>query len=328
MGIVRNENVHLLKLLLKLGSILSIAPNKGFMAQRVYQTLYSFFIAGLVMVAFIVSEYNNILNRYGTFDPLDITIDLLHAFVLITLTITIIVGPTVYYKSWKSFLKELLTTSAFFGWPKGYANRVDIQIVGLHIIFILKVLVDTILWIPSVGIKIFSFYIIRTICEYYAVLSVTIMINVNSTIRSRYRTLNDSFQYSTNCFSKPYNPATKIIAQNLSGRMRCTIKNCQNMYRNLNGLVVLFNTIFGYQILLIMAYTVMAILDGMYVTIRHTNNIHSRSILLRLWNAAMSMFVLVSIGIMSTTTIVKQLPFSASSHGNNLFMWYYNSGSS
>lgn len=280
----KNEK-DVFKTLLRLTSTFSVSPSYKLIrynisAPFIKTHLFTIFCAIVSVIAYAVYLESAIQTKYGN-EQASVLRTLLDVLATLTYTVSglITLSSTIIYRdAWKDFFESLQDVSRALGsgtacYATTSRRRLLLDIFILMTIFFFKIFWNIFVWVTEEDIESYMFYIPVDLIEYFTLISLISMVYLNKIIRQRYMFLNNF---------------TKQAWSSHCSRNENIFRRIQVNYRKLGKLVQLFNKIFGYQMLLTVTLTVIAILESFYYALSE------ESYLIISWCVVSTGFALVS----------------------------------
>lgn len=251
MAISLASEMNGLKLLLKLTGICSITPRTAFSGKSGIKENKPFiqatcFAIGLVVITF-TSIYFSVTDNYLYHGTLIVLLRVLVVAVWIVLGVEAVMSPVSNYRAWHEFfeiLKDVPGRSQnrrILCYPQKYL--IIIELVAFHG-FVVAI------FIMIAFTKLFLLYY-QLALEYLNTITVLLAIHLILILKQEYKYMNKTLK-KLRCspLRKQKNVDMEDVARDL-----------QRNYIRLNKLVTYFNDIFGYQILFILGYIVLLVLQ-------------------------------------------------------------------
>lgn len=292
------------KILLNLASLFSVSPSYEYVNKDKSPALI-FRIYGLAMPVVIIVAYGVCLDgtikyRYKKFhvEAVGVVIDSMTTFLFGSLAVITTLSPALQCQTWRNFFRILEDVTKTMNCPRTARNatrNLKIQLFIIHALFLLIYFWNISVWTYFIGIQTSKYYIFRHSTEYVPFLSTILMVNLSRTIRHRYRFLNNTVKQPAVWAIKrnfKNDKSKQLLWFSNSRESEETIRNIQRNYRKMGKLVNLFNSLFGYQILLLIAMTIITLLESLESAIRED------SIIILLWSSITTTFFFVSLIVM------------------------------
>lgn len=274
--------------LLKLARFCGISPPERPSRSATY---YQIFTLLFTLILSVFSIYRNARDYYGSMDTMYVFIDLLTSvFITIQGTSTLITS-LLFSDVWRRLLKGLregLNPKT----KKTVKPSVCLEILLLHVVFLVRVALNYSVWIKVVGWNLYRFYIFRQFHEYYAMVSIALMVHVNLVVKRRFRALNTSLSL----VPKKFEP-------------QLPMKQAEMTYRKLTELMEYFSSVFGYQILFAMANTIVVMLESLRNALRNHDFNVGNNVLIVGWSAASTALALVGLDALTLMILNKASGF-------------------
>lgn len=289
-----------IEILLRIGSTFGVSPISSLSHQGDNKVKVSFilFLLLLSSTMCVSSTYYNAKDNYVNMNKMDLFVDLLSMVFNGMLGVIIIIGSLCYSQTWKKLLVKLQSSrkliqcwTHFFNSDKEEKVTVYTEIIVCHVIFIVRFAWDAYVWISCHGFNVYKNSIYRIYNEYCAMISILIMIHINLVIRSYFVLLNNTLRFTARETAQQL--ALIPIAFN-KPQFYNEIRNIQNTYRKLSKMIEHFNTIFGYQILLLMGYTIVVTLGSLQGALKYNNFNEKIDVMVLSWSVISSTIIIVS----------------------------------
>lgn len=225
----------------------------------------------------VFSVYTNGVIRYTTLTPVHVFIDVLTStFITIEGTAIQLCG-LLFPTTWKKLVHELNLDNT----GKHSKTSIYVELFIIHFLFIARFIWNTKVWSTLLGWNAYLPYIFRIFHEYYATISITIMVHVNLLIKNRFRSMNERLLKSPSLFVKKFDPQVQV-------------RQTESTYGKLLHLLDHFNRVFGYQILFIMGNAIVVMLESLRNALKHNeySNVDEKVLILS-WSTLSTVFVLV-----------------------------------
>lgn len=296
-----DHEVNVFKMLLKLASFFSVSPSYEFIRSN-KNVSFTSRIYGLVVPIGIIVAYGVCLDgtiryRYKQFhvEEVGIVIDSMTTFLFASSAVITTLSPALHRQTWKSFFKLLKDVSETMNCSRAAHDNtfknLKVQLFVVHVLFLFIYFWNISVWAYFIGIETSRYYIFRHSAEYIPFLSTILMVNLCKIIRRRYRFLNESVRqpaiWATNRNFKEELKHLHLRVR-VSSKSEESIRNIQRNYRKLGKLVYIFNSLFGYQILVLIGMTILTLLESLESAIRE------ESILILTWSSITTAFSFVS----------------------------------
>lgn len=303
---METKDRKVIEILLKIGSIVGVTPISSLSKIDSIRNK-SFTVLQLVLSTTICTSsiYFNARDSYVNMSKMDMFVDLLPLVFNAMQGVVIITGPLFYSTSWQKLLTALQNNKQLIDYKKSNhikkeeTARVYAELILFHIMFIARFSWDALVWISCRGFYIYKNYLYRMYHEYCAIIAIFLMIHFNLVIQNYFRLLNNILRCTiTNYRSQKRNDRRMVCALctdifNASHEFR----NVQTAYRKLSKMISHFNTIFGYQILFLMGYTVAVTLGSLHNTTRYNNFREKIDVMILSWGIISSTIIVVCIVI-------------------------------
>lgn len=290
----KNEK-HSFKILLILASVLSISPcYKSIKGEISRPRFLPKFTASFLITTYILSLVGNINGNYPLMSIPQMFVDIISSLMRIILAVTIVILSQFHYAEWRDMfiLLQEVTVNIDCKEPCAQTNvrKITIEIILIHIAVLLKFTWNCVVWTCNVGFQLYSYYIFRDIAEYYSSVCVFLLVHLILVIKHRYKYLNNKLKVSITDWK--YKNIKTISAWS---EINCTrsmleyedgLRKLHINYRKLGKVVEIISKIFGYQILLLLATSVVIFLEALQVGLSRPN------------------FLIFSYSIISTTHIM------------------------
>lgn len=171
---------------------------------------------------------------------------------------------------------QLVTLLCPSGWRKLYEDleigccrtttgraSIYLELCIVHTLLFSRVALLYWAWLPVVGLHILKNYTFRSVNEYYSLLSTMIMVHVNVIIKRKFQLMSEILKNS-----------------------KC-LRHVQKSYKQTTQLINTFNSVFGYQILFIVAHCIFVLLENLETALRYSAN------RILFWSAVYSFNVIV-----------------------------------
>lgn len=285
------KDKQIIEILLTIGYICGVSPISSLSKTEDLRKVP----IGILFVIFsillcIFSLYFNARDAYINMKKMDMYVDLISMIFNGLLGIVIVSGPLFYASSWQKLLIKLTKSVELIQLTKNQKqtnNRVYTEIITFHVMFIARFSWDAFVWISCRGINIYKNYLYRIYNEYCAMIAILIMVHLNLVIQNYFKLLNNSL-----CVIKSRDSEMQKRTPNDS--LTHKIKDIQIAYRKLSKLIDHFNMIFGYQILLLMGYTVAVTLGSLHSALQYNNFNEKIDAMVLSWSVISSTIILVS----------------------------------
>lgn len=206
--------------------------------------IYQFVIFLLNILFSIYSICNNARLWYSRKTTMDTVLELLTSFT------ALLQGSSIQFSSlwcpngWRQLYADLIQDDCC---NNNNTKKLGVyfEIFIAHVFILTKIFYVLWIWIPLIGFEITSNYIFRPINEYYTLISIMLLMHVNTVIRKKFVMVN------------------QILKRTKSTRY------IQTVYTRNVRLIDSFNCVFGYQILFLMAHTIATILECLYSSLFH-----------------------------------------------------------
>lgn len=266
-----------LKHILKLNNLLSVAPKYDFTNKCVIQSkfylLYSIITAAVLIVGYICSavmsaSYDSQTSITSKF------LDIISSVLLLTAAVITTTNPIFQVKGWQKLLRDLYRVheKLLLGntqlETKGAASFY--KLLALYCIVIMKDTFRIVIW-SFIDIKTptsSKFFIGSCIYEFYCFTSTILFVQLNCVLRKMYKVLIDVLKHNDNIKYNFVSPNAEIytIASKLT---YSHARYATRIYKSLYCIVKQYNSIFGYQILLSLGFTLISVLKTFDVYLRY-----------------------------------------------------------
>lgn len=295
-----------IEILLRIGSVFGVSPISS-LSKTEYGSNITFTVFLLVTssTVCVFSFYFNARDSYIGMKKIDIYVDLLSTICSSMLGTVIITGPLFSSAIWKKLLLELQNNRKLIqlSQPVNSINqktvKVYTEIIVFHIMFIARFVWDAVVWISCHGVHIYKNYLHRIYHEYCVMISILIMVHLNIVIQNHFKLLNNALWCVVRSdFCATDKKTTQLASLSCVSfnklNMCYSIRNLQIVYRKLSKMIDHFNTIFGYQILLLMGYTVAVALGSLHNALKYNNFNEKIDAMVLSWSVISSTIIIVS----------------------------------
>lgn len=246
------------------GSILGVLPPCHFESKNVNKLseihkYYSLLIVSLMLVAYGYSTNGRFTETYPKFPSGTLMFtDFILSFLLTVTNLTSVILPSLLHpKVFCSFL-ELLYTYNNFTKSISCKSYYIIFIVG-HIILFIVFCYDYYVWFYLVTLYKYRYYCFRILQNYYVFIIVFIIHMFVSTLKQRFKKINELLESVLSACTSPNMNQSKSIHLNNTR----TAKQASQLYVALVQHVSLFNDGFGWQMLILAATIVTYFLNSL-----------------------------------------------------------------
>lgn len=229
------KDKEIINILLKIARICGTFPTEK-PSRRFYVYQCLIFICNLFFITF--GMYRNLSNYYRDSNTLNIFMDVMTSSLVglqgLSYQLLCLCYPErcrKFYRKLKMVFDKTTTTTNKTG--------VYLEMFALHAVFLLKVFLLFWIWVPVVGIEINLNYSFRILNDYYTMVSVLLLVHINIVLKERFILMN-AFLQRSNC-----------------------VRYVQKVYGKTIRLIEDFNSIFGYHILLLMAFLIFLSLESL-----------------------------------------------------------------
>lgn len=240
-----------LKLLLKLTGLCSITPRTAFSGKIGIQRNKPFiqatcFAISLVVITF-ASMYFSVAHNYLYRGPLIVLLRVLVVAVWIVLGVEAVLSPVSNYKAWHEFFEILkdvpgrLKNKHILCYPQKYLVIIELAMLNGFALAI---------FIMNAFTKLFLLYY-QFALEYLNTITIVLAIHLIIILKQEYQYMNKTLK-RFRCLPLKNRKNVDMVD---------VARDLQKNYIRLNKLVTYFNEIFGYQILFILAYIVLLVLQ-------------------------------------------------------------------
>lgn len=267
------ENKEIIKILIKMARICGICP---FEKPSRSSVLYHACIFCLLFSFSALSIYRAGSENYNDTSTMHICIDLLtSSFVTIQGCSNQLVS-LLYPGAWRNLFNELDLVNG----NEKPTKTVCIKIFILYLLLVAKIACTSLVWTTVIGWELSKYYIFRLLHEYYTILTIILMVYINLVVKKRFHAMNEILCNTSTFFIKKFD-------QNIQ------IREVEATYRKLLLVLEHFNSVFGYQILFIMANAVAVILECLRNALKHHDFNNIENVLIVGWSIISVIFVLV-----------------------------------
>lgn len=198
--------------------------------------IYHIFTFAITLFISVISMYFNAIELYSRRDTIDVFVNVLASFFTTVQGLSIQLLTLTNPNGWRQ-LYEKLDCKQFLTSRKMW---VYFEIFAIQALFFLKLSFATWTWLSVGGYTISIKYFYRHLYEHYAIISIAIIVHVNLIIKRKFFAMNSI----------------------LLKRNNDCIRNVQKIHREIVDIIEIFNGVFGYQILFIMAHTIVVMLEN------------------------------------------------------------------
>lgn len=247
--------MEFLKILLKFACIFAAAPifQKNWQIKKSqWYTCYAITTAAInVIIAIICVYYNPKLNFQKSL-PTGVCLYYARYISFAVQLVTVNLSPIVHFDSWRQLVNNFLEIDSLL--PKNVNNNNKhkskyLIFFLINIPFILRVIMEEIIWNFTDGVAIHKFYFYMNFNRYYAFASNIVMLYINILLNKRFTCLN------------------RLIKRVDSIQQ---IRNLTRIFILLTSVVKLYSRIFGLQIFFELLYMHMAMLQRLVGNLRNT----------------------------------------------------------
>lgn len=253
-GNMERTNSDMLKMLLSIYNV-----SNATLKRRCYRVL----LVALPLISTVFSIWINLKTRFIYMKSMDIFFNTLVSISLILQGTAIKLTSFLHPASWKIFLKDLHAGND----AERASNGARARLLLLHVMFLVKVLWNAFAWTHVVRFDEYKYHVYRDFYDYYGMIAVVLMVYINRAIKEKIQLMNGvlrpSFQrrvYRNSILPAEFKPTNGVTC--------FQIRYVQRTYRKLTRLIKQFSSIFGYQILFIMAKTVVVMLESLHNALR------------------------------------------------------------
>lgn len=291
-----------IEILLRIGSVLGVSPmNSLSQIENQPKGSLNLFLLLVSLTMCVFSIYFNVRDNYVNMKQMDVFVDLLSMVVNGILGAVIIIGPLFNSAIWKKLLLELQCNKKLMqcdgNKEKETHHQVYTEIIVCHIVFMARFSWDAYVWICCHGIDIYKNYLYRFFNEYCAMIAILIMVHLNLVVKNYFYLLNNALwaivQNSNHCVVEKPTHLALLSAANSYNKVN-NIRRVQTAYRKLSKMIDHFNAIFGYQILLLMGYTVAVTLGSLHSALKYNNFNEKMDAMVLSWSVISSTIIVVS----------------------------------
>lgn len=263
------KDKHISNILIKIGRFCGFYPLEKPSRLGVFYQIFMLCFTFGVSVFCIVTIAN---TSYTSITTLHVFIDVLTSTFITIQGCSIQIISLLYPAAWRRLSKELnIATVNNEKQTRGFI----FEILLLHVIFAVKYVSCAMVWTRVVGWWLYKYYIFRAVHDYYAFITILLIVHTNLIIKKRFNTMNEVLKNTPKIFIVKFEPQLQI-------------RQIECAYRKLLVVLEHFNSVFGYQILFIMGNTVALVLQSLCYVLKHTENIWIVS-----WSVIITLFALV-----------------------------------
>lgn len=226
---------------LKISKICCVFPTER-PSRRYYSYQVLIFISTLLYGIFCI--YNNAVNYTFNKSSLDIFMEAL------SLSFSVMLGfsiqfPTIWRPDeWRKLYQNLKT-----GGKEAKTGNKDalFEVLIVHLFFFIRLILTIYAWLTMIGIRAALNHLFRPLVDYFSMIFVLLIVHVNIIIKRRF--------FLMNLYLK---------------RANC-VRHVQEIYTQTTHLIDDFNTVFGYQILFMMARAISVILECLHNSLKYAD---------------------------------------------------------
>lgn len=255
----RNNDIRFVTPLYNLSTIMGISPPNNFQFKQSKSKIYEHLTVircVILTISFILSFLGNMFYIYPYTHT---TIALCEGMLFLMMTMTTIISTLRsgfwHREEWNNMIESfLILDDKFKIEPKG-RNLFMIEFILGHLVLFLVLSNDAYFNLIYYGFKTYKFYFFNRIQYYFVFLVVLLICNFALSIRNKYKCLNNLL---INTFKNKDSD---------NGKVSFSVTEFALIFSDLERLVCTFNTIFGWNILLIFGIVLLSLLSFVNLTI-------------------------------------------------------------
>lgn len=292
-----------IEILLKVGSVFGVSPIGSLSKiEATRSKSFTVILLALSTATCTISLYFNARDNYTNMTKMDMFVDLLSMVFNAMEGTVIIMGPLFASSTWKKLLYELQSCTQWnnpIHTTKERTVQVYAELFIFHAMFVARFSWDAFVWISCRGIDIYKNYFYRAYHEYCAIISILLMVHFNLVIQNHFRLLNTAVWRVVNNYYPEQQKGGQLCLLDAGSfnklNMSYELRGIQMTYRKMTKMVDHFNRIFGYQILLLMGYTVAVMLGGLHNALKYNNFKEKIDAMILSWSVISGTIIVVSI---------------------------------
>lgn len=311
---MKPRDTKAIEILLRIAGIFGISPiNSLTQIENQAKRTRSLFLLLFSLTMCVSSIFCNASNEYVNMEQMDVFVDLLSMVFNGMLGAVIVIGSLLNSAIWKKLLMELQCNKKLLQSNNNKEKEnfclVYAEIIICHVVFCARFSWDAYVWISCRGFNVYKNYLYKFLNEYCAMIAILLMVHINLVVKNYFCLLNNAL-WTVYCVAeKPTQLA--LVSATDSYRKINGIRKVQVAYRKLSKMIEHFNAIFGYQILLLMGYTVAVTLGSLNNALKYNNFNEKIDAMVLSWSVISSTIIVVSIIIFNKKTYLhKKLFFS------------------
>lgn len=221
--------------------------------------LYHLLVLCVCVGVSVFSMVQTATHRYSSLSTMKIVIDIIPSISVLIQGVSIQASSLLCPSAWHDLLRDLHIGSKTG--KNGRSGRIHLELVILHVVFLTRVVWNTAAWSEFIGYDLERYYIFRLIHEYGVWITISLMVHVNLIIKRRFRNISEALKLSPTLFIKTFEAQSHVSCS--------YIRHLEVNYRKLTQLVDHFNSVFGYNVMFIMANSVSVVLSCFYYSMTH-----------------------------------------------------------
>lgn len=183
------------------------------------------------------------------------------------------ISPIINRHAWRKLIRDLNLDD---GDGKKSFLCGYMELLTLHILFGARVTWNFVVWLRNIGWNSYKYYVFRSLHEYFAIISIALMVHINIIIKNRFRVANEILLHSSRISVK-----------------KIQVRQIEVTYRKLTQQLERFNRVFGYQMLFIMANAILVMLESLRNALKRSDFSVIENVMVVGWSLISTIVVVV-----------------------------------